>query len=204
MHVTISGKQIDVGDALRRHATDTLSTITEKYFDRPIEATVTFRREAHRFLAQVTVHVGRELRVNGEGQAGDAYQAFDAAVGRIGKQLRRYKRRLRDHHNGSDMTVEFVAAPQYILAGDASPHAPADPAETAGDDAPEAADGDPAVIAELTMDIPTLAVSEAVMRLDLANQSAMMFRNSVHGGLNMLYRRADGNIGWVDPDGAPT
>jgi len=203
MHFTISGKQMDVGDALRGHVMDALTQVTEKYFDRPIEGAVTFTRVAHLFHAHVSVHVGRGLAVLGEGKGEDAYKAFDAAVGRIGKQLRRYKRKLRDHHNGSNSAVESLAAPQYILAGSLED---ADGASEEGrsDNGAEMPDGDPAVIAEMTMDIPTLAVSEAVMRLDLAGQSAMMFRNRAHGGLNMLYRRPDGNIGWVDPDGAPT
>jgi len=192
MQVTVTGKQIDVGDSLRGHVEATTTTIVEKYFGRAIEAHVVFSRERHLFLSVISVHAGRGLMVQCHGSAGDAYAAFDEAGGRLEKQLRRYKRRLRNHHKARN-DEEPEAAPEatdYVLAQ--------------GDEEPAAGDGEakdqPLVIAEMRTSIPQLSVSEAVMRLDLADLPALLFRNSKHGNLNLVYRRRDGNVGWIDPD----
>ena len=176
MQLTVKGKQLDVGDALRSHVADSLTGVFGKYFGNPIEATVVLSREAHLYRAQVSVHVGRGILLQGQADADQPYAAYDAAAERVAKRLRRYKRRLRDHHR-SEIEME--------------------PEEHA-EDAVEL-DGKPAVIAEMVSEIPTLSVSEAVMRLDLADEGAILFRNVAHGGLNMVYRRIDGNVGWVDP-----
>ncbi len=191
MQLSVQGRQIDVSDAFRNHVEDALGTIFNKYFGDAIEASVTLSREAHLLKAVVTAHVGRNIQLTAQGEADAPYPAFDMAADRLSKRLRRHKRRLRDHHK-ADSGLESIPAQQYILAG-----------ATAEDEEDEqvVADGQPAVVAEMTTEIPTLTVGEAVMRMDLAEHSAMMFRNKAHGGLNMLYRRADGNIGWVDPRG---
>ncbi len=186
MHLTVKGKQLDVGDALRSHIADSLTGVFGKYFGNPIEATVILSREAHLYRAQVSVHVGRGILLQGQADADQPYAAFDMAAEKVAKRLRRYKRRLRDHHRSE---IETQRAQHYVLAPEPEEHA---------EDAVEL-DGKPAVIAELVSEIPTLSVSEAVMRLDLADEGAIMFRNLAHGGLNMVYRRADGNVGWVDP-----
>ncbi len=191
MQLSVQGRQIDVSDAFRNHVEDALGTIFNKYFGDAIEASVTLSREAHLLKAVVTAHVGRNIQLTAQGEADAPYTAFDMAADRLSKRLRRHKRRLRDHHK-ADSGLESVSAQQYILAG-----SPAEDEE----DAQAAADGQPAVVAEMTTEIPTLTVGEAVMRMDLAEHPAMMFRNKAHGGLNMLYRRSDGNIGWVDPRG---
>ncbi len=190
MQLSVKGQQLDVGDALRTHVSETLSRILDKYFGDAIEVAVTVSRHAHLYRAVVSAHVGRGIQLEAQGEAKDPYPAFDAAADRLSTRLRRYKRRLRDHNNKS---VEGASLPaqQYILAGEG-------PEET-GDESNE--DGQPAVVAEMTTEIPTLTVSEAVMRMDLGNLPAMMFRNSAHSGLNMIYRRSDGNIGWLDPRG---
>ncbi len=191
MQLSVQGRQIDVSDAFRNHVEDALGTIFNKYFGDAIEASVTLSREAHLLKAVVTAHVGRNIQLTAQGEADAPYPAFDMAADRLSKRLRRHKRRLRDHHK-ADSGLESIPAQQYILAG-----------ATAEDEEDEqvVAVGQPAVVAEMTTEIPTLTVGEAVMRMDLAEHSAMMFRNKAHGGLNMLYRRADGNIGWVDPRG---
>ena len=190
MQLSVKGKQLDVGDALRTHVSEALSRILDKYFGDAIEVTVTLSRDAHFYRAVVSAHVGRGIHLEAQGEANEPYPAFDAAVDRLSKRLRRYKRRLREHKN---KTAEGAPLPaqQYILAGEGL------------DDSGEEgnADGQPAVVAEMTTEIPTLTVSEAVMRMDLGNLPAMMFRNSAHGGLNMIYQRSDGNIGWLDPRG---
>ncbi|HEU4826176.1 MAG TPA: ribosome-associated translation inhibitor RaiA [Dongiaceae bacterium] len=187
MNLTVKGKNIDVGEALRTHVAQSLDHGIAKYFGNPIEATVTFSKQTHLFSAELSVHIGRGILVHAEESADQAYAAFDLAMDHLAKRMRRYKRRLRDHHRAE--TQSFRAA-QYILAP-----------ETDEEAEPTAANGNqaPAVIAEMQTEIPTLTVGEAVMRLDLSDLKAMMFLNRAHGGLNMVYRRNDGNIGWVDP-----
>jgi len=189
MHVTVTGKQIDVGDNLRGHVEATTTAIVEKYFGKAIEAHVVFCRERHLILSDISVHAGRGLLVQCHGGSEDAYAAFDGAADRLDKQLRRYKRRLRNHHKiAAKEGGEAQPATDYVLAAPAAE----DAAEPPGDQ--------PLVIAEMRTSIPYLSVSEAVMRLDLAELPALLFRNSVHGNLNLVYRRRDGNIGWIDPD----
>jgi ribosome hibernation promoting factor len=193
MQISVSGKQLDIGEAFRTHIHDALNTVVEKYFGNALEAHVVLSHQGHLFRADIAVHVGRNILVQSHSEADAPYAAFDLAAERIGKRLRRYKRRLRDHHKRQDQLAEGIMAQQFILA--------AQPAAD-GEDAEPPGDGDkPVIIAELTTMIDTMTVSEAVMRLDLAEAPAMLFRNSAHGGLNMIYRRPDGNIGWVDPRG---
>lgn len=186
MNLTVKGKNIDVGDALRTHVSEALDHGIGKYFGNPIEATVTFTKESHLFVTDLSVHIGRNIQMHAESSADQAYIAFDRAMEHLTKRLRRHKRRLRDHHRAE---IESFRASQYILAPDEEE---TDAHAANGSDAP-------AVIAEMQTEIPTLTVGEAVMRLDLSNLKAIMFLNRAHGGLNMVYRRNDGNIGWVDP-----
>jgi ribosomal subunit interface protein len=187
MQLTVKGKQLDVGDALKAHVETSLQGVFGKYFGNPIEANVVLSREAHLYRASIGVHIGRGLNMQSQADAEAPYAAFDAAADHLAKRLRRYKSRLRDHHRAEPATTEIGA--QYILAADG------------GQDAPPAEDqnGAPVIIAEMSAEIPTLSVGEAVMRLDLSNGVAMLFRNRSHGELNMIYRRSDGTIGWVDP-----
>jgi ribosomal subunit interface protein len=197
MQVLVTGKQIDVGDSLRGHVETSTTAIVERYFDRAIEAHIVFCRERHLILSDISVHAGRGLLVQCHGESSDPYAAFDSAAERLDKQLRRYKRRLRNHHKAAakedgdsqDFGADAEAAIDYVLA--------------VPDDEPKrsaAPDDQPLVIAEMRTTIPQLSVSEAAMRLDLADLPALMFRNSAHGNLNLVYRRRDGNVGWVDPD----
>jgi ribosomal subunit interface protein len=190
MHITVTGKQIDVGDALRRHTQAAIEDIAEKYFGNALEAHVVFSREAHLIQCDLQVHIGRGILVRSEAEANEAYAAFDIAAERIDKRLRRYKRRLRDHHaHDKERERAEPLGRTYVLQ----------PGET--EDAPPPEDEHPQamVIAEMETPIPQLSVSEAVMRLDLADLPALMFRNSARGSLNVIYRRRDGNIGWIDP-----
>jgi ribosomal subunit interface protein len=190
MHITVTGKQIDVGDALRRHTQAAIEDIAEKYFGNALEAHVVFSREAHLIQCDLQVHVGRGILVRSEADANEAYAAFDIAAERIDKRLRRYKRRLRDHHahDKERERAEPLGRTYVLQPGD-------------NEDAPPPEDEHPQamVIAEMETPIPQLSVSEAVMRLDLADLPALMFRNSARGSLNVIYRRRDGNIGWIDP-----
>jgi len=188
MNLTVKGKSIDVGEALRAHVAQNLDHGIGKYFGNPIEATVTFSKESHLFVADLSVHIGRGIQMQAQASAAQAYAAFDQAMDHLAKRLRRHKRRLRDHHRAE--IESFRASQYYILAPQEGEEVDAHPAN--GSDAPT-------VIAEMQTEIPTLTVGQAVMRLDLSDLKAMMFLNRAHGGLNMVYRRTDGNIGWVDP-----
>lgn len=190
MQLTVKGKQIDVGDALRTHVADSLNSVVGKYFNNSLEANVVFSRDAHLFKADIQVHVGRGILLQSASEATEPYPAFDTACEKLGKRLRRYKRRLRDHH-GSDAAVEALPARYQVLE--------AEPEDHSDEHAEEANGAAPLVVAEMQTTIDQLSVSEAVMRMELADRPALLFRNRAHGGLNMVYRRADGNVGWVDP-----
>ncbi|HEX9703125.1 MAG TPA: ribosome-associated translation inhibitor RaiA [Rhodospirillales bacterium] len=185
MDISVIGRNLDVGEALRGHVHDNLSGAVTKYFLRALDAHVVFSRQGHRLRADISVHPGpRGMVVQGASESEDAYAAFDGALERIAKQLRRYKRRLNDHHKGHAQDV--LPALQYVIQPDHHEN-----------ELPE--EGQPTVIAEMSAEIPTLTVSQAVMRMDLADQPVQMFRDRASGRINVVYRRNDGNIGWIDP-----
>jgi ribosomal subunit interface protein len=193
MQITVSGKQIDLSDALRTRVANQLDTIAGKYFDHALEAHVTFGRARSFFTCDINVHAGRGLMLRGEGEAGDANSAFDDAAEHIAKRLRRYRRRVNEHARDQAHRERPESARQYILR-------PADEDTTAdGTAAPAATYA--TVVAEVQAEILRLSVGDAVMRMDLADQQVLMFRNSTNGELNVVYRRSDGHIGWIDPAG---
>jgi ribosome hibernation promoting factor len=195
MQLTLTGKQIEIGEALRRHIEGSLGSILEKYFKTAIEAHVVVSKEAHLSRAEISIHIGRGIVVNAHAAASEAYAGFDAAADRLAKQLRRYKRRLRDHHaKGREPAGAGERATDYVLAPIGEDEAEGAEAET------DSVNGAPAVIAEMSTELPSLTVGEAAMRMDLADASLLLFRNRSHGELNLVYRRADGNIGWIDPE----
>jgi len=188
MDISVIGKNIDVGDALRGHVEEHLGSAVAKYFARAIDATVVFTREGRIFRADISVHPGpRGLLVQGRADGDDAYAAFDGALERISKQLRRYKRRLSDHHKGHQENA--LAAMQYVI-------------QPEHEDEEVDVDAQPIIIAEMPAHIATLSVSEAVMQMDLGDVPLVMFRNSTTQRFNVVYHRADGNIGWIDPSDA--
>lgn len=184
MRIAVQGKQMDVGDSLRTHIEDALKSNTEKYFDKAVEGTVTVSKDKHLFKTDITVHVGKEIHVQGRGKAEDAYAAVDEGIERISKQLRRYKRRLRDHHRDNER-LQAEEAQYTVFSGFE---------EEIAEEAPG-----PAIVAEVDKKIHKLAVADAVMRMDLADLPVLVFRNSANGSVNVVYRREDGNIGWIDP-----
>ena len=209
MQISVTGHQFDVGDALRGRVEGDLADTVDKYFDQAIEGNVVFSREAHGVRVDISVHVGRGIMLQGHGQAENARAAFDGALDRIAKRLRRHKRRLRDHHRDrkTEPRDDVFQAQQYILSGEGEDE-DTDEAESDVDQIEDLISDDgnepnPVIIAEMTTRIDSLTVGEAVMRMDLADQPALVFRNSGHGGLNVIYRRTDGNIGWIDPEGNP-
>lgn len=187
MQLSVKGRQLDIGDALRTHIEESLPVAVEKYFENPTDAHVALAKEGKQFRADVTVHVGKGIEVQGHAASEDAYAAFDIAAAHVAKRLRRYKRRLRDHHRGRSEQISEIRAQQYVL----------EPESENIDEAPPS--DQPVIIAETEMQIETLTVSEAVMRMDLSNEPALVFRNSANGGINVVYVRSDGNIGWIDP-----
>ncbi|TWB50960.1 ribosome hibernation-promoting factor, HPF/YfiA family [Nitrospirillum viridazoti] len=205
MHIIVKGKQLDVGESLRTHVETTLTGLVEKYFSSPLEATVVLSREAHLYKADIQAHVGRGILLQAYAEATEPYPAFDEAAERVAKRLRRYKRRLRDHHQRVHGEAEAaVPARKYIINADAHDDEADEGGHGAGSHNGHAVNGNgadhhPMIIAEMQTNIDMLTVSEAVMRMDLADLPALLFRNRAHGHLNMVYRRPDGNVGWVDP-----
>lgn len=197
MHITVAGKQVETGEALKTHVRDGLGIISRKYFDHAVEANVTFSRDAkgHAFLCDINLKAGRNLFLRGEGEGTDAHRAFEVASEHVAKRLRRYRRRMNDHARSlasERMPEQGEPARQVVLRQDEDEEETPDPA---------LADGEqhPAVVAETPSEIDRLTVGEAVMRMDLAHVPVLMFRNRATNGLNVVYRRGDGHIGWIDP-----
>jgi ribosomal subunit interface protein len=197
MHVTVAGKQVDTGDALKVHVRDGLEAITQKYFDHAIEANVTFHRSRAHFACDINLKAGRGLTMRAEGEGPDAHRAFEEAAEHLAKRLRRYRRRMNEHARSE--------APDRDLAPEAAPAGRERVLQAHGEEEPAAPpDGADhgAIIAEHPAEISMLTVGEAVMRMDLAHVPVLMFRNKATRALNVVYRRGDGNVGWIDPGGA--
>ena len=188
MRYQITGKQIDIGSALQEHVQTILSDVVAKYAERPTDATVIFSKSAHEHVCETTVHLSTGLTASAKGQAVDIYAAFDSSSDKMEKQLRRYKRRLKDHHKDRTEPVELMGGASYILAA-------TDESDTAD---PESLQ--PIIVAEMETQIPSLSVGEAVMQMELAGTPVLVFKNEGAGRTNVVYRREDGNIGWIDPN----
>jgi ribosomal subunit interface protein len=185
--VRVAGHQVDTGESLRAHAQRRIAEITEKYFSRSVGANVTFGRGPNSdFSCDIVAPVTQGVVLKASHNAREAEMAFNGAADRIEKQLRRYMRRLKDHGAAEDAGPYVENAAYTIFSG------------AAGADEQENASF-PAIVAETRVDIPETSVSDAVMLMDLRNTNALMFRNSGTGDYNMIYRREDGNIGWVEP-----
>ena len=193
MDIKISGKQIDVGDALRTHVEQNLIAAVGKYFDRPVKAHVVFSRNGHEFKCDSSVHLSTGLTAQAHAANSDIYAAFEQATSRIEKQLRRYKRRLKDHHHNRQKPVEMIEAQAYVLRSH----------DEEADDTGEANGMQPVIVAEMTTDIKFLTVGEAVMQMELAHSQFLMFKNDANGRINIVFQREDGNVGWIDPANLP-
>jgi len=196
MQVSVSGKQVVVDEALRESASERLASSVNKFFDRALEGQVNFSRDGMNHRVDISVHAGSGITVQSHAASDDMRGAFDMALDRIEKRLRRYKRRLIDHHQARLAAAEQAAnemeGRQYVLAAE-----PVEEEEEQNDtDAEEGSE--PVIIAESTLTIPTLTVSEAVMRMELAELPVLLFRNSRNDDLNVVYRRPDGNVGWIE------
>lgn len=184
MDVRVTGHQVDVGDSLRGHAADRIGSIADKYFSRAIAANVTFGNGPQNdFTCDIVAPVAQGIVLKAHNRGAEARLAFEGAADKIEKQLRRYSKRLREHKgNGGD-----------ALAANAGYTVFEAPAES------EEPTANPPIVAETRVDIPEASVSDAVMIMDLRNTPALLFRNSASGTFNMIYRREDGTIGWVEP-----
>ncbi len=198
MQITVSGKQVELSDALRVRVTNQLTTITGKYFGHAQEAHVTFGRARSFFTCDINIHAARGLTLRGEGEAADANAALDDAAEHIAKRLRRYRRRMNEHQRDQAGREQAQPAIQYVLRQEDEDTAP----DTRPDDGVLQAATYATVIAESAAEIAVLSVGDAVMRMDLADTPVLMFRNSATGEMNVVYRRSDGHIGWIDPAAA--
>lgn len=192
MQVQIAGKKIEVGAALQERISFGLESRVSKYFNKTGEAFVTVSKPGWAFYVDCSIHLPSGVTLQAHGEGDDGYQAFEMALEKIEKRVRRYKNRLRNHRAKDNATVESAFERIIVPLEDT----------VDGDDnaAMESDAGDsPVIVAESDTRIQTMTVSMAVMQLELADSPAVMFRNAVHGRLNMVYRRADGNVGWVDP-----
>jgi ribosomal subunit interface protein len=186
MDIRVAGHQVDTGEALRSHVSDRLSAIADRYFSRAVAANVTFGKGPYEdFTCDIVAPVNQGVVLKSSNRANDAHVAFDGAADKIEKQLKRYMSRLRERRSEGDGAAMPESAAYTIFAAPADEEAPVPPA--------------PAIVAETKVDIPEASVSDAVMMLDLRNTNALMFRNPKSGQFNMVYRRDDGTIGWVEP-----
>jgi len=186
MDIRVSGHQVDTGDALQTHVEDRMNMIANKYFAKAISAHATFGRAPHAaFSCDIVSHVMQGLVLKGSANAPDAHIAFDAAADKIEKQLRRYMRRLKDRHVQTQHALQEDEAAYRVFE--------------ASDEEEEVTSDAPLIIAETSIDVPDIPVADAVMMMDLRNTNALLFKNSGTGRHNMVYRREDGSIGWVEP-----
>lgn len=188
MDVQITGKSIDLGEALQTHVRDAMSTGVHKYFDRGAEASVNFGKDGSRFTTEATVHLASGVFLAANGKGGDAYASFDEAMEKLEKRVRRYKRRLKDHHSKDRSPLPAEMAASYVLQGPLSN----------GQDGTEAGEDAPLVIAESETSLRSMTVTDAVMQLDLTELPVIVFRNAKNGALSVVHRREDGNIGWIE------
>jgi ribosomal subunit interface protein len=186
----ISGRNIDIGEALRTRINERIAEATAKYFDGGFSGHVTVGKEGFGFRTECMIHLDSGIILEADAMAADAYASADQVAGRIEKRLRRYKRRLKNHQaagaDGEPGEQRAIEAPSYIIA-----------APEHDDDA--TAEFTPVIIAESTTALKRLSVSEAVMELDLTGGAVVVFRHAGHGRVNLVYRRGDGHIGWIDP-----
>ena len=187
MRYQITGKQIDIGEALQTHVKTQLGEVVSKYAGRPTDANIVFSKSGHEYVCETEVHLSTGLTAQAKGHATEIYAAFDSASEKMEKQLRRYKRRLKDHHKERSQPVELSDAGSYILASNSESE----------EQEPEGVSS--MIVAEMETKIPSISVGEAVMQMEIANAPVLVFRNEGHSGINVVYRREDGNIGWIDP-----
>ena len=185
MSINVTGRHIDMSPAITSHAVEGIQGLLEKYNMDAIGGDVIFLKPSHVFEADISLHLKRGVYLRTKGEGDTAYLAMDQACHKLETKIRKHKKMLDHHHKMRDQHLEKVEALDRVLDSSIEDHEPSQE--------------HPPIIAETTTDVPTLSVSEAVMRMDLGDLHTIIFKNPKHGGLNVLYRRQDGNIGWVDP-----
>lgn len=194
MRIQVAGRHMSVGEALQTRITEDLTARLDKYAARPTDAQVTIgKTPVGQYEVDCALHLASGISLQAQGGGPDAHIAFDDALGKIEKRVRRYRKRLKNHHNGHSEALPAGDASDYVLAPfeDEDDEAGAVPANGGGHA--------PLVIAETKIPVKTMTVSMAVLQLDLAESPVLLFRNAANGGLNLVYRRPDGNVGWIDP-----
>lgn len=191
MDIQVSGKNMDLGASLQTHVSERLLEGVTKYFGRGAEAAVTFARERFQVECELTTHLPSGVFLAAHGEGGDAYSAFEDALEKMEKRVRRYKRRLKNHHGNGKEPLPSEQASYYLLK----------PLEAETEDGTDesAEELQPVVVAEGETSLREMTVGSAVMQLDLAESPVIVFKNAAHGRLNVVYRRRDGHIGWIDP-----
>lgn len=202
MRIEITGKKLDAGDALRERLTEKLTEVVGKFTFRPTEARITLSKDAYSYVCDCKAHLSTGLTAQSSAKDVDIFAACDQAIGKLEKQLRRHKRRLRDHHQRREQPVEFAPATDYVLRTDADSESDNEENEEIAADAEQEWASElwkPVIIAEKATAIPSLSVGEAVMQMELSGASFLLFRNDAQSRLNVVYLRDDGTIGWIDP-----
>ena len=189
MNVQINGKQMDLGSSLSSHAKEKITELIQKYSKSATDISITFSKDRHEYFCDINIHLATGMTVQAKGKANEIYDGFENCLEKISKQLRRYKRRLKNHHADRKQPIEFVSANSYVISTNS---------ET--DNSEEKESLKPLIIAEMQTQIPKVSVGEAVMQMELAGSNMLIFRNSSHQKINVIYLRDDGNIGWVDPE----
>ncbi len=184
MALRVSGRHMDVGEAFRTRIEERLNEQVAKYFDGNFNGSVVVSKESARYCADVTLHLDSGVYFQATAESHDPESSFIAAMEKIEKRLRRYKRRLKDHKAGANTSREVAYTVMSAV--------PDEEEEVAEDFAP-------AVIAETSMVVGTMSVANAVMELDRRDGPVVVFRNGASDNVNIVYRRADGNVGWIDP-----
>lgn len=198
MRIQVAGRQMDVGEALRTRIEGELASGVGKYFNRATDAVVTVAKNGGSGVnVDCAVHLSSGISLQTQGHGGDAHSAFTDAMEKLEKRVRRYKRRLKNHHADNKPPLPAEDAAAYVLAPLPEENGADSDGEAHSED-----EGAPLVIAETTVSVRTMPVAMAVMQLDFSESPTLLFRNAKHGGLNVVYRRADGNIGWIDPERA--
>lgn len=187
MQVQITGKNLDIGSALREHIEDRVSSQVTKYFERAISASIMVEKQKNSFVAECILNLATGLTLASKGQGGDAYSAFNLSLEHLETRLRRYKRRLNNHQRQRQEPILSAEASSFVIAA------------SSDGDADESEELSPAIVAESTHKISQLSVGEAVMKLEISDVPFVLFKNDKHEAINIVYRREDGNIGWVDP-----
>lgn len=190
MDIQVSGKNMDLGDALQAYVSEKLEDSVQKYFDRGAEASVTFSKERHLVECDLTTHLASGVFLAAHGEGGDAYSAFEESLEKLEKRVRRYKRRLKNHHANGKEPLPAESASYYLIEPFAEVEDPEGDVEI---------ELNPVIVAESQTTLREMTVGAAVMQLDIAEQPAVVFKNAAHGRINIVYRRRDGHIGWVDP-----